>query len=266
MAEKMTVTLLSWGYWGWGNATERLIKATDAAERAGGFQPPVFVDVRLRRQGRAKGFVGNSFGDLVGASRYCWMEDLGNAEIATGSGGVTIKRREAVADLLERAVHAADEGRRVIFYCACEFPKLDGKLTCHRVEIADMLLEHAKKVGRSISIVEWPGGEPIETRLEVDRKLFSAVMRGRMSIPFDEERLADFAGLPWGSLVALECADDATSSYVAVGPAKFATSKNGEGFWYLPVIEPPGPGVSKYTLQRHAERWRVSHGLDERRS
>jgi hypothetical protein len=99
-------------------------------------------------------------------------------------------------------VRAADEGRRVIFYCACEFPKLDGKLTCHRLEIADRLLEDAKKVDRSISVVEWPGGEPIETRLKIDCKLFSAVTRGRMSIPFSETRLADFAGLPWGSLVA----------------------------------------------------------------
>ena len=50
----MTVTLFSWGYWGWGNATERLVEAIDAAERARGFCPSIFVDTRLRRQGRAR--------------------------------------------------------------------------------------------------------------------------------------------------------------------------------------------------------------------
>src|SRR6202158_3993927 len=104
----MTVTLFSLGYWGWGNATERLVEALDAAERARGFQPPVFVDCRLRRQGRAKGFVGNAFRDLIGPSRYLWMQDLGNLAIATGSGGVEIKDPAAVGELVELALHAAD--------------------------------------------------------------------------------------------------------------------------------------------------------------
>ena len=115
------------------------------------FRPPIFLDVRLRRQGRAKGFVGNAFRDLVGESRYRWMEDLGNLTIATGGRGVRIKNPAAVSELLERAVQAAGERRRVIFYCACEFPRLDGKLACHRLEITDRLLAHAKKIGRSIS-------------------------------------------------------------------------------------------------------------------
>ena len=88
----MTITLFSWGYWGWGNATERLVEAIDAAERARGFQPPGFVDVRLRRQGRAKGFVGNAFRDLVGEARYRWMQDLGNAHIASSESVIEIKR------------------------------------------------------------------------------------------------------------------------------------------------------------------------------
>lgn len=262
----MTVTLFSWGYWGWGASTRQLVQAADAAEAAKGFRPPIFLDVRLRRQGRAKGFVGNAFRDLVGESRYCWMEDLGNLAIATGGGGVRIKNPAAVSELLERAARAADEGRRVIFYCACDFPSMDGKLTCHRLEIADRLLEHAKKVGRSVAIVEWPGGMPIETRLKVDAKLVSAVMRGRRSIPFTSDRLDDFAGLPWGSLLALECAGDVRTQYVAVGPARFAASTKRSGFWYLPVIAPPGPGVSKETLLRHAARWRKAHGLDGRKS
>ena len=262
----MTATVFSWGYWGWGNATRQLVQAADAAEVAKGFRPPIFLDVRLRRQGRSKGFVGTAFRDLVGESRYCWMEELGNLAIATGGGGVQIKNPAAVSELLEQAVRAADQGRRVIFYCACEFPSLDGKLMCHRLEIADLLLEQAKKVGRSISIVEWPGAEPIETRLTVDQKLLSAVMRGRRSIPFTSDRLNDFAGLPWGSLLALECEGDVRTEYVAVGPARFATSTKGGGFWYLPVIEPPQPGAAKESIRERAAQWRKAHGLDERRS
>jgi len=218
----------------------------------------------LRRQGRAKGFVVNAFRDLVGESRYRWMEDLGNLAIATGEGGVQIKNPAAVSALLDLASHAARERRRVMLYCACEFPRVDEKLACHRLTITD--LAHATKIGQAISVVEWPGGEPVEARLKVDHKLFSAAMRGRMSIPFDSNRLSDFAGLPWGSLVALDCDSSATTGYAAVGPARFAVSKSVDGYWYLPVIEPPGPGVSKETLLRHAARWRKAHGLDERKS
>ncbi|MDO8433307.1 MAG: hypothetical protein Q7S58_12945, partial [Candidatus Binatus sp.] len=180
----MTITLFSWGYWGWGSATEQLAEAFDKAEKSREFRPPLFVDARLRRQGRAKGFVGNAFRDLVGPARYRWMQDLGNLAIATGRGCVQIKNPAAVAELVDLALHAADERRRVIFYCACEFPSLDGALACHRHTIADLLLAHAEKIGRSISVVEWPGNAPTETRISVDKKMFSAIMRGRMSVPF----------------------------------------------------------------------------------
>ena len=102
----MTTTLFSWGYWGWGNATERLVEAFDMAEESREFRPPLFVDARLRRQGRAKGFVGNAFRDLVGPSRYRWIQDLGNLAIATGIGGVQIKNPAAVTELVDLAQHA----------------------------------------------------------------------------------------------------------------------------------------------------------------
>jgi hypothetical protein len=261
----MSITLFSWGYWGWGNATARLLEAFDKAEESREFRPPLFVDARLRRQGRAKGFVGNAFRDLVGPSRYRWIQDLGNLAIATGSGGVQIKNPAAVAELVDLALHAADEHRRVIFYCACEFPSLNGALACHRRTIADLLLAHAKKIGRSISAVEWPGNAPTETRLSVDKKMFSAIMRGRMSVPFADDRLPTFAALPWASMLTVECDDDGRTGIVAVGPARFAASRNGGGFWYLPVIEPPEAGATRELLLERAERWRKTHGVDERR-
>ena len=78
----MTLTMFSWGYWGWGNATKQLVESVDLAEKRRGFRPPIFVEIRILRQGRAKGFVGSVFRDLVGASRYRWMPDLGNLAVA----------------------------------------------------------------------------------------------------------------------------------------------------------------------------------------
>jgi hypothetical protein len=49
------ITLFSWGYWGWGNATEQLVESANLAEKKRGLKPPVFVDIRRKRQGRAKG-------------------------------------------------------------------------------------------------------------------------------------------------------------------------------------------------------------------
>ena len=66
-----------------------------------------------------------------------------------------IKNPAAVAKLLELALRSADERRRVIFYCACEFPCLSGKLTCYRREIADLLLEHAKKIGLVVCVANY---------------------------------------------------------------------------------------------------------------
>ena len=62
----MTTTLFTWGYYGWGNHTPSLVEAVDAVETERGFQPPIFVDIRLRRSVRAAGFTGQAFERLVG--------------------------------------------------------------------------------------------------------------------------------------------------------------------------------------------------------
>jgi len=54
------------GLLGLGQCNRQLVEATNAAEHARGFKPPIFVDIRLRRQGRAQGFVSNAFCNLVG--------------------------------------------------------------------------------------------------------------------------------------------------------------------------------------------------------
>jgi hypothetical protein len=176
---------------------------------------------------------------------------------------VRIKNPAAVAELFELTLTAAEENRRLIFYCACEFPRLDGVLACHRLTITELLLAHAKKVAQTLAVVEWPGGEPVETRLKFDSKLVAMVMRGgRKSIPFMSEHLEEFAGLPWASPVAIEC-EDGVEGYVLAGRAKFAKSKTEGGFWYLRVIQSLNPRATKEARLCQALRWRAEHGLDE---
>ncbi len=62
-------TLFTFGYCGWGNATPRLVEAVDASERGRGFRPPLFVDARIRRDVRVRGFKGDAFGKLLGPGR-----------------------------------------------------------------------------------------------------------------------------------------------------------------------------------------------------
>lgn len=74
------VSLFTWGYWGWGNATAQLVEAVDAVEASRGFKPPMFVDIRLFRKVRAVGFRDRAFEGLLGPSRYVWLDKLGNLD------------------------------------------------------------------------------------------------------------------------------------------------------------------------------------------
>jgi hypothetical protein len=68
------ITVFTCGYYGWGNAAPQLVEVVDAAERERGFRSPLFVDIRIRRTVRAKGFQGNAFGKLLDPERHRWRE------------------------------------------------------------------------------------------------------------------------------------------------------------------------------------------------
>jgi hypothetical protein len=68
------------------------VEAVDVAEKKRGFKPPLFVDIRLQRTVRTKGFSGDAFALVVGASRYKWMRELGNRSIVTGNSRIQIDR------------------------------------------------------------------------------------------------------------------------------------------------------------------------------
>src|SRR3954451_23758980 len=116
------ITIFSWGYCGWGNSTKRLIQAVDAVEKSRRFEPPIFVDIRIRRAVRALGFREAAFEMLLGPKRYRWVRDLGNESIITHADRMKIRDPKAAFELLRLAQAANERKQRVIFFCGCPFP------------------------------------------------------------------------------------------------------------------------------------------------
>jgi hypothetical protein len=219
------IEIFTWGYWGWGNHTSDLVKGVDAVEAKRGFAPPLFIDIRISRSVRAKGFSGTAFEKLLGSQRYHHLPDLGNDTVLSGGTGIKIHNPAAVADLLDQAFEAGRQNRRTLVFCACEFPK-----ECHRRVAGGLLLEEARKRGISVVLDEWPGGEPKELTVPIPLALLKQVRNGRKSIALPKDlHIAEWAGLPWGSAVEVRSGD--ASAWVVSGPAKASA-----GSWWLPVF------------------------------
>jgi hypothetical protein len=160
----------TWGYWGWGSHTSDFVKGARQLERARGRKSPIFVDIRLSRSVRAVGFSGNAFEKACGKDGYFWMPKLGNRRIADGRTGIKIADASAGKELVDLIVRAHQSKRRVIFFSACEYP---GR--CHRFEVAALLKKEAGRRGLMLTTIEWPGGEPIIKRIDVEKNV---VQRG----------------------------------------------------------------------------------------
>ena len=242
--------MFSWGFWGWGTATRKLVTAVDAAEKRHGFNPPIFVDIRVRRSGRAPGFRGDAFERVLGRERYRWMPSLGNANITMGKRGVKIACPMASDQLLDLALDNVQGGRRIIFFCACESP---WRTDCHRHTVSRLLRSSARRRRSLVEISEWPGGRP--GRVEVVRVsplTLQAVARGAKAVPLPRPGLAiKFAGIPWGTV----------ELPVAVGPAAYRSSG-----WVLPRFTENSKAVLEIsTARRDAARLRRALGLDRDR-
>lgn len=219
------IEIFTWGYWGWGNHTPDLLKGVDAVEARRKFAPPLFIDIRISRFVRAKGFSGSAFERLLGSHRYHHLPDLGNDTVLSGGTGIKIHNPAATADLLDKAIEAGRQNRRTLFFCACEFPK-----ECHRWAAGELLLGEARKRGISMVLDEWPGGEPKKVTVPTPLALLKHVRSGRRSIPLPKDLdIAEWAGLPWGSAVEVRSGD--ASAWVVSGPAKASA-----GSWWLPVF------------------------------
>lgn len=241
------LTIFSWGYWGWGTSAIQFVKLADAVEAARGFGPPFFVDIRLRRSGRAVDFSGRAFEDLVGTNRYLWMDDLGNVAIADPSlGRLKIKNPKAAESLLDLALDYAKDCRHTLFYCACEVPR-----RCHRWAVGGLLLRAAKRRGIAVEVVEWPGGEPTFFRQQCPEEALRKLTHGGKSMLLGARpNLAALGAVAWGSVA--ELADHPEPLAAVVGPAVFARRA-----WHLPLA---------FGLRPSLNRWgAMQDGLSERR-
>lgn len=239
------LTLFTWGYWGCGSRAADAADAFDRVESERGFAQPLLVDVRIRRAGRAPDFREAVVAGALGADRYLWMQDLGNA--ALGTGDIRIARPEAVADLLGLAMGAdLDERRRVIFFCACEAPA-----SCHRAVVARLLVEEARRANIRLRVEEWPGGEPTRATL-VSRSALGAARSGSMYLPVAKPTVEQLA-TPWCSLLEL-----GADQRRLVGPAQ----PRGEQGWVIPVQLELGPGASVREYEARAAELRTQWGYD----
>lgn len=247
------LTLFTFGYDGWGNATPQLIEAADAVERSRGFKPPIFVDIRIRRTVRAEGFKGSNFEELLGEKRHRWMKSLGNRAIITRKGPpIQIAEPAAAGDLLDLGIEAANDRRRVIFFCSCPWPRW-----CHRKTVATLVLKEAKRRKLTTEVIEWPGGTPVELDIKVTTDVVTAVLNGRSTIPLKNFKpLSKYAGLPWGSIVnALSNEDDAR---FICAPAKYLRRE-----WQLPVWQWFTGGTWRTsTILKEASKDRKRLGLE----
>jgi hypothetical protein len=251
-------TIFTWGYYGWGNHTPQLVEAVDTVERSRGFEPPLFVDIRIRRTVRAKGFQGNAFEKLLGQDRHRWMQSLGNEFIQTRTGpNIQIADPAAAHDLLDLAVDQARCKQRLLFFCSCQWPRYEGNVACHRTTVAELVLKAAKKRGVPVEIVEWPGGELKQIDLDVTPQIFAAVSKGRVTVPLGNgQDLAKIAGLPWCSIATLRSKGD--KLHRIVGPA--ISQKDG---WALPVLAYfPDPATSLSVYKMESMKLRRGLGLE----
>jgi hypothetical protein len=226
-------------------------------EKARGFKPPKFVDIRISQAVRAKGFIGDAFKFVVGKKRYEWCDDLGNKTILKGGSRIQIKRPSAAKDLLNEAIELAKHKQRLIFYCSCEFPYWTDDL-CHRTTVAKLVLKYAREQNRAIEVVEWPGGNPQTIDVRVSDEDFKKLGKNQKSIPLANPKpLAKFAGLPWGSMARVHTLDN--EMLILTGPAK--CWKNDD--WYLPVMSKTDTAnCNSIKLKRKAKTLRRKFGFE----
>jgi len=251
----------TWGYWGWGESTPELVGAFDEVEQSRGWRPPLFVDVRAKREVRATGFRGAAFENLLGHARYRWMPGLGNAAVATGRGPMRLNRPQDADDLLELILRHHDLRCRVVFFCSCESPWGAGQ--CHRQLLATTLLERARSGGVSLWLQEWPG-----EALSAQGALFSipvppgtlrSLVSGRRWVMTEGRPKADLLGVPIGSLVSLE--EGGNSRLASICPPRLVN-----GRWKLQLFVEDEVGRTRSALLEEARSRRTELVLESRRS
>ncbi len=188
------------------------------------------------------------------------MPSLGNLSILGQAGpAIQIKEPSSARVLLDLACKLSESRQRLLFFCSCEYPRLEGDATaCHRVTVARLILE-AIQGSMPLEVVEWPGGEPRTLELEVSPSIAKKVLQGARSISLEEGiPHTDLASLAWGSVVRLR--SELTEFPVVAGPPKY-----GPHGWSLPVPwETAKRDAIVSELIDKAREWRHMSGFDPR--
>jgi hypothetical protein len=227
-------TVFSWGYEGWGNATRELLRAFTAVEQSRGFEPPVFVDVRARRQVRAVGFREDAFERLAGRARHRWMPGLGNAAVKTGQGPMRLVAPADIYELLGLVQAQQRQARRVLFFCSCGSP-FDAS-TCHRQFVRRALLSAARSSKVQLAVQEWPGGTlstSVLAELPVQERTWKSLLGGAQALWLGP-RQPDVKYLAWPTGGVLRLRSDAGTRLVSLAAARFQA-----GEWRMPVYVSP---------------------------
>ena len=216
-----STTAFMFGYWGWGSSTGLLLDVTAEVERARGFEPPCFVDVRVSRSVRPAGFREDAFEKLAGPDRYVWMPQLGNKRVVEHGTGIEIVEPAAAEGLLDLILAGAVKKQRVLFFCACEYPGPAAHPTCHRREVGNLLLKAARRRGVALDVGEWPGSKPAEVTVDVAAGDLRKLVRGAKSLTV-RLSASEAGGIAWGSVVTARSGDDIYSC--PAPPAALAAS------------------------------------------
>jgi hypothetical protein len=220
----------TWGYHGWGSESKHFVRAADWMEKKRGFLPPVFVDLRFARAGRAANFKGNLFRDIVGSHRYVWMPKLGNKRIKTKTGKrMQIADPAAAVVLFNQILKLSKKRRRVVMFCACPQPMHGGRPACHRALVADLLLKEAKTHRLTLQLSEWPGEQPVSMTVRAGK---SQIDMKRCTVPLGplDGKRPSMAVLGWGSRIRFETPE--WHRTIITGPADVQ-----RGQWTLGVFE-----------------------------
>jgi hypothetical protein len=251
MAMKQTPTAYTFGYWGWGTNTERLVKLAAEWEEKAGRLEPLWVDIRWSRSVRAPGFRDAGFARSTGEALYRWMQGLGNSAI--GVGGMTIADPAEASRLLDAILEAHEKRRRVIFFCACEFVREDGELACHRGHVANLVLAAARQGGQALAVQEWPGGDPERHTFEVDDRHLC----GWDGFALAAERLPASAPILVPQATAF-CLRGKTEELVAF----LRTPVYAKG-WRHRLLWTPLPAMSDTAVERKQRSLRKKYGLEQ---
>lgn len=120
--------IYSFGYWGWGSRVPELRRRFLKHNQNTRGRGILWVDIRIRRNVRAKGFNGDNPERLLGKCNYVWLPDFGNEDILSGGTGVKIRNYQAGFHQLCEAVNRAKKANAdLILFCAC--PNVS---ECHR--------------------------------------------------------------------------------------------------------------------------------------